>query len=62
MMIIYNECAEKAKFHMNGFTRTLVLTEKIFCWSKAANVGKKVKSAYGPMWPRRPELIPVSVA
>ena len=24
--------------------------------------GKKVKSAYGPMWPTRPELIPVSVA
>ena len=23
---------------------------------------KKVKSAYGPMWPTRPELIPVSVA
>ena len=22
----------------------------------------KVKSAYGPMWPTRPELIPVSVA
>ena len=26
-----------------------------------AEVGK-VKSAYGPMWPTRPELIPVSVA
>ena len=26
-------------------------------------IGKvKVKSAYGPMWPTRPELIPVSVA
>ena len=22
----------------------------------------KVKSAYGPMWPTRPELIPVSIA
>ena len=25
-------------------------------------VSSKVKSAYGPMWPTRPELIPVSVA
>ena len=27
-----------------------------------AKVGREVKSAYGPMWPTRPELIPVSVA
>ena len=27
-----------------------------------SKVKVKVKSAYGPMWPTRPELIPVSVA
>ena len=29
---------------------------------ESGDVIGKVKSAYGPMWPTRPELIPVSVA
>ena len=40
-----------------GFDSTLQTEADIL-----PRAGKKVKSAYGPMWPTRPELIPVSVA
>ena len=35
---------------------------KFLCRHVTTNVRQKVKSAYEPKWPIRPELIPVSVA
>ena len=54
-------CRVSAKIHPNKKSSekpTLAGPLKVF----APSDGKKVKSAYGPMWPTRPELIPVSVA
>ena len=47
------------KFSFQNFV--LALAEMTEVSVEICYVGK-VKSAYGPMWPTRPELIPVSVA
>ena len=55
----------------NNFSRKIIVRPRAFCASPECSINTvdfnfliygKVKSAYGPMWPTRPELIPVSVA
>ena len=45
-----------------GVTGTILATPLVFNDNNSNLLSYKVKSAYGPMWPTRPELIPVSVA